>query len=101
MIYAFKLLGTWDGNLRRRDLKLDSPYNTYVYPGLPPSPICSPGVASMVAAANPAETSHLYFVSRNDGSHIFADSLAEHNRNVTRWQKQYWRKRWAEERQGR
>ncbi len=101
VIFAFKLLGTWDGNLRRKDLKLDSPYNTYVYPGLPPGPICSPGVASLIAAADPKETNHLYFVSRNDGSHVFADSLAEHNRNVTRWQKQYWRRRWAEERQGR
>ncbi len=101
VIYAFKLLGTWDGNLRRKDLKLDSPYNTYVYPGLPPGPICSPGVASLIAAASPAETRHLYFVSRNDGTHVFAENLAEHNRNVTRWQKQYWRRRWAQERQSR
>ncbi len=101
VIYALKLLGTWDGNLRRKDLKLDSPYNTYVYPGLPPGPICSPGVACMVAAATPAESPHLYFVSRNDGTHVFAKTLAEHNRNVTRWQKQYWRRRWAEERRAR
>lgn len=97
VIFAFKKLGTWDGNLRRADLKFDSPYNTYLYPGLPPGPICSPGVASMIAAANPADTSLLYFVSRNDGSHIFAETLSEHNRNVYKWQKQYWRKRWAEE----
>ncbi len=101
VIFALKLLGTWDGNLRRKDLQLDSPYNTYVYSGLPPGPICSPGVASLIAAAAPAEISHLYFVSRNDGTHVFADSLAEHNRNVTRWQKQYWRRRWAQERQSR
>lgn len=101
VIYGIKLLGTWDGNLRRKDLKIDSPYNTYVYPGLPPGPICSPGVASMVAAASPDETEHLYFVSRNDGSHVFARTLAEHNRNVTRWQKLYWRQRWAEERRSR
>ncbi len=101
VIYAIKLQGRWDGNLRRKDLKLDSPYNTYVYPGLPPGPICSPGVASMVAAAAPAEGPHFYFVSRNDGTHVFAKTLAEHNRNVTRWQKQYWRRRWAEERQSR
>ena len=100
VIYALKRLGTWDGNLRRRDLRLDSPYNTYVYPGLPPGPICSPGAASMVAAAAPAETRYLYFVSRNDGSHVFAETLREHNRNVTRWQKEYWRRRWAEERRG-
>lgn len=101
VIFALKLRGTWDGNLRRKDLKLDSPYNTYVYPGLPPGPICSPGVASLVAAAAPEETPHLYFVSRNDGSHVFARTLAEHNRNVTRWQKLYWQRRWAEERRSR
>lgn len=99
VIFAIKRLGRWDGNLRRPDLKLDSPYNTYVYPGLPPGPICSPRVASLTAAANPAETKHLYFVSRNDGTHVFAESLREHNRNVTRWQKQYWRERWAREKQ--
>jgi UPF0755 protein len=97
VIFAVKQQGTWDGNLRRPDLQLDSPYNTYVYPGLPPGPICSPGVASMVAAANPAETSFLYFVSRNDGSHVFAKTLSEHNQNVYTWQKQYWRRKWAEE----
>lgn len=101
VIFALKKQGTWDGNLRRPDLQFDSPYNTYVYAGLPPGPICSPGVASMVAAAKPAETSHLYFVSKNDGSHVFANTLREHNRNVYIWQKQYWRKRWAEEKRGR
>lgn len=100
VIYALKLLGRWDGNLRRPDLKLDSPYNTYVYPGLPPSPICSPRGASMVAAAAPAQTRNFYFVSRNDGTHVFAEDLREHNRNVTRWQKQYWRERWAREGRG-
>ncbi len=99
VIYALKTAGTWDGNLRRRDLQLDSPYNTYRYPGLPPGPICSPGLASLLAAAAPAETPYLYFVSRNDGTHVFARSLAEHNRNVNRWQKQYWRQRRARERQ--
>ncbi len=101
VIYALRLTGAWDGNIRRKDLKLDSPYNTYIYPGLPPGPICSPGVASMIAAADPAETGHLYFVSRNDGTHVFAKTLADHNRNVNRWQKQYWRQRWARERRSR
>ncbi len=100
VIYALKRLGTWDGNLRRPDLKLDSPYNTYVYPGLPPGPICSPAIASLIAAATPVDTPYLYFVSRNDGTHVFARTLAEHNRNVERWQRQYWRRRWAEERRG-
>lgn len=98
IIFALKRLGRWDGNLRRPDLKLDSPYNTYVHAGLPPGPICSPGAASLQAAAYPAENSYLYFVSRNDGTHVFAASLAEHNRNVQRWQRDYWRQRWAKER---
>ena len=98
IIYAKKLAGTWDGNLRRPDLRLDSPYNTYVVPGLPPSPICSPSIASLLAALQPADTKYLYFVSKNDGSHVFARTKAEHDRNVYKWQKLYWRKRWAEER---
>lgn len=98
VIYALKKLGRWDGNLRRPDLELDSPYNTYRYPGLPPGPIASPGLASLQAAAQPADVPYLYFVSRNDGSHVFATTLAEHNRNVYQWQKLYWNRRWAEER---
>ena len=98
VIYGLKLAGTWDGNLRRRDLEADTPYNTYRFAGLPPGPICSPGVASLKAAAQPAEVPYLYFVSRNDGSHVFSRTLAEHNRNVETWQRRYWRQRWARER---
>ncbi len=98
IIYALKMAGTWDGNLRRRDLELDSPYNTYIHPGLPPGPICSPGEHSLRAAAEPADVPYLYFVSRNDGTHVFAETLAEHNRNVARWQVRYWRERRAAER---
>ena len=97
VIFALKKLGRWDGNIRRADLRVDSPYNTYRYPGLPPGPIASPGLASLRAAAAPAEVDHLYFVSRNDGTHVFADTLAEHNRNVELWQKRYWRERRAAE----
>jgi UPF0755 protein len=93
IIFALKRLGRWDGNLRRRDLALDSPYNTYRFAGLPPGPICSPGAGSLVAAAQPADVPYLYFVSRNDGSHVFATTLAEHNRNVGTWQRRYWRER--------
>jgi len=98
VIFALKRLGRWDGNLHRVDLHLDSPYNTYRYAGLPPGPICSPGLASLRAAADPAPVPYLYFVSRNDGTHVFAQTLEEHNRNVEQWQKKYWRDRWAEER---
>ena len=98
VIYGLKLAGTWDGNLRRRDLEADTPYNTYRFAGLPPGPICSPGLASLEAAAQPAEVPYFYFVSRNDGSHVFSRTLAEHNRNVEIWQKRYWRERRARER---
>lgn len=93
VIYAMKLENRWGGNIKRADLKLDSPYNTYRQPGFPPGPIANPGLASLRAAASPAESDFLYFVSRNDGSHVFARSLAEHNQNVQRYQKQFWRDR--------
>lgn len=86
VIYAMMLAGRWNGNIRRDDLRIDSPYNTYRYPGLPPGPIAAPGRASIVAALTPDDVDYLYFVSRNDGSHVFASTLAEHNRNVRRWQ---------------
>ncbi len=98
VIYALKRLGRWNGNIRREDLRVDSPYNTYRYAGLPPGPICSPGLASLAAAAAPAEVPYLYFVSRNDGTHVFSETLAEHSRNVERWQRQYWRERRAQQR---
>ena len=95
LIYGLKLAGTWDGDLRRRDLEADSPWNTYRVRGLPPGPICSPGAASLAAAARPAEVPYLYFVSRNDGSHVFATTLAEHERNVDLWQRRFFRERRA------
>jgi UPF0755 protein len=98
VIYALKRLGRWNGNLRREDLRMESPYNTYRWAGLPPGPICSPGLASLAAAADPADVPYLYFVSRNDGTHVFSETLAEHNRNVETWQRQYWRDRRAAER---
>ena len=86
VIYALMLAGRYDGNIRKDDLQIDSPYNTYRYRGLPPGPIAAPGEASLIAAANPADVPYLYFVSRNDGSHVFAATLDEHNRNVTQYQ---------------
>lgn len=78
---------TRSGRLRRVDLDTDTPYNTYTRAGLPPTPICLPGRAALRAAAQPAEGSALYFVSRNDGTHVFSDNLAEHNRAVDRFQR--------------
>ncbi len=71
-----------DRPLRRSDLEIDSPYNTYRYRGLPPGPIASPGAASIAAALHPAETREIYFVASGDGGHVFAHTLAEHRRNV-------------------
>ncbi|MGH9319565.1 MAG: endolytic transglycosylase MltG [Vicinamibacteria bacterium] len=93
IIYALKLQGRYDGNLRKADLELDSPYNTYRFPGLPPGPIASPGEASIEAALEPADTSYLYFVSRNDGSHHFSQSYTEHAKAVREYQVEYFRKR--------
>ncbi len=72
VIYALQRAGRYKGNLRRDDLQFDSPYNTYRYAGLPPGPIAAPGKASLEAVASPAAVDYLYFVSRNDGSHVFA-----------------------------
>lgn len=99
VIYALERAGRYDGNIRRGDLTIDSPYNTYRYSGLPPGPIASPGRASLEAAASPATVPYLYFVSKNDGSHVFASTLEEHNRNVRQYQIQYFRDKRVQERQ--
>lgn len=86
VIYALERAGRYRGNLTREDLRFDSPYNTYRYAGLPPGPIAAPGRASLAATVAPADVPYIYFVSRNDGSHAFASSLDEHNRNVFEYQ---------------
>jgi UPF0755 protein len=77
----------YDGNIRRRDLLADTPYNTYTRSGLPPTPIANPGMGAIAAALNPDKNpGYLYFVGRGDGSHAFSKTLAEHNRAVARYQ---------------
>jgi UPF0755 protein len=92
VVYALQVAGRYTGNIKKTDLSLDSPYNTYRYPGLPPGPIAAPGRASIEAALMPSSVRYLYFVSRNDGSHVFAETLAEHNRNVRQYQVLYFRR---------
>ena len=87
LLYALRLEGRTDRNIRRSDFDNESPYNTYRFAGLPPGPIGNPGEASIVAALYPAETDYLYFVGRNDGSHAFSRTLQEHNANVNRYQR--------------
>jgi len=77
----------FDGNLRKRDLTTDTPYNTYTRKGLPPTPIALPGAASLKAAVQPAPSKALYFVARGDGSSVFSDNLADHNRAVNQYQR--------------
>jgi UPF0755 protein len=78
---------SFDGNLRRRDLQADTPFNTYTRNGLPPTPIAMPGKASLLAAAHPSPGKSLYFVARGDGSSEFSDDLAAHNRAVNKYQR--------------
>ncbi|BBP01115.1 endolytic transglycosylase MltG [Sulfuriferula nivalis] len=77
----------YDGNIHKRDLMADTPYNTYTRSGLPPTPIAMPGLASILAALHPAKSDALYFVAKGDGSHYFSNNLDEHNRAVARYQK--------------
>jgi UPF0755 protein len=76
----------FDGNLRKRDLETDSPYNTYTRAGLPPTPIAMPGLRALEAALRPARSTALYFVARGDGSSHFSHNLDDHNRAVRRFQ---------------
>ncbi|MHC8509816.1 MAG: endolytic transglycosylase MltG [Rhodospirillales bacterium] len=87
VIYGITLGGRLERPLTTKDLKTDTPYNTYRIRGLPPGPISNPGLASVKAAVNPADTDDLYFVANGEGGHAFAKTLAEHNRNVAKWRK--------------
>jgi len=87
VIYAALLEDHWRGTIYASDLKSESPYNTYVHAGLPPGPICNPGVAALKAAMSPAKTDYLYFVSDAAGHSRFASNLKEHNDNVTAYRR--------------
>src|SRR3990172_5465820 len=92
IIYSLLLEGLkknkiiYDGNIRKEDLSIDSPYNTYRYAGLPPGPIANPGKSSIHAAMYPSASKYIYFVSKNDGSHHFSSTIEEHNRAVRIYQ---------------
>lgn len=92
VLFAMREAGDTGNNIRRRDLDIPSPYNTYRAAGIPPGPIASFGVAALDAVLYAEETDYLYFVSRNDGTHEFSRSLREHNRAVRRWQVDYFRR---------
>lgn len=83
--YALALDGRHERDVKPADLKIDSPYNTYTHRGLPPGPIANPGRSSLEAALAPAQTNYLYFVANDQGGHFFSRTLAEHNRNVSRY----------------
>jgi UPF0755 protein len=79
--------GWWKKELTLDDLKIDSPYNTYASQGLPPGPICNPGADAVRAVIRPARTSYLFFVAKEDGTHVFAETLEEHLANVDMYQR--------------
>jgi UPF0755 protein len=83
----------WDGNIHKSDLQRNNPYNTYLVRGLPPGPIANPGEASLVAALHPLTCDDYYFVSKNDHTHVFCPDLACHERNVRKWQVEYFKKK--------
>jgi UPF0755 protein len=78
---------SYSGNLKRSDLLTPSAYNTYTIPALPIGPISNPGIESINAVLNPAQHKYLYFVSQNDGTHIFSETYEKHNNAVVKWQK--------------
>ena len=85
VVYALKLAERYNPPLTWKDLRYESPYNTYLHAGLPPGPIGNPGESAIRAALNPTETNYLYFVANTQGGHFFASTLAEHNKNVAKY----------------
>lgn len=87
VIYAMKLTNQYNGQILSRDLKMESPYNTYMVAGLPPGPICNPGLKSILAVLYPEKTDKLYFVLKDDHTHYFSSTLEEHNRAVAQYRR--------------
>jgi UPF0755 protein len=90
VIYGLEIEGLWRGTIHESDLTRDTPYNTYLHLGLPPGPVCNPGISSLRAAMDPAKTKYLYFVAAGtdaQGHSLFAETLDEHNRNVAGYRK--------------
>ena len=96
MIYALELANRYRGSLTLADLRFESPYNTYLNPGLPPTPITNPGYPSLLAAVQPASTKFMFFVRTTEGRHTFSETLAAHNRAVAAYRrtKAYSGSRW-------
>jgi UPF0755 protein len=103
VLYAMMMIrgGKFVKNITRQDLVTPHPYNTYTVKGLPPGPIASPGTAALQAVTHPATCTDLYFVSRNDGTHVFCPTLQCHNAAVQKWQVDYWAEQRRRARQGR
>jgi UPF0755 protein len=93
IIYAMKLAGTYEGRLGKKDMAMESSYNTYRHTDLPPGPICNPGADAIRSALNPARTDYFYYVSRNDGTHQFSKDLRSHINAVNLFQRQLARRR--------
>ncbi len=97
VVYALKMAGKYDGDLRPAELHVASPYNTYLHYGLPPGPIGNPGIPSLKAALHPAKVDYLYFVANGSGGHSFSRTLAGHQRNIERYRELIERERQKEE----
>jgi UPF0755 protein len=93
ILYSMRLRGKTSNNITRADRDTPHPYNTYTVKGLPPGPIASPGAAALEAALNPSDCDDLFFVSRNDGTHIFCPTLECHEAAVKQWQVEFFRKK--------
>ena len=94
IIYALTLEGRYDGNIRRKDIRMKHPFNTYYIKGLPPTPIANPGYNAIKAAFCPAVSEYLFFVSNNKGKHLFSKTYKQHLKYVKEYQVNYWRKKW-------